>query len=102
MSKRTQDWNEGLARDLQDPEFAREFIIAALAEGTSLQHVLAKVIRLHGVTEFARKARMAPTNVLRAVGPRANPTLETLRRLLKPFGLEVSAVATATKPKHAA
>ena len=33
MARRTKDWNEGLAKDLKDPEFAREFLLAAVEEG---------------------------------------------------------------------
>jgi len=33
MAKRSRDWNEGLARDLQNPTFAREFLVAAIHEG---------------------------------------------------------------------
>jgi hypothetical protein len=35
----------GLARDLRNVEFAREFIRAAIEDGLSLRAVLAKVVR---------------------------------------------------------
>ena len=31
--RRTRDWNEGLAQDLRDQEFAREFLLAAMGRG---------------------------------------------------------------------
>ncbi len=103
MARRSRDWNEGLARDLRDPVFAREFLLAAVAEGIPLPHALGKAIRAMGVKEFSQKARIAAPNVLRAIGPRHNPTQSTLNRLLKPFGLHLSlAPIPARRGKRAA
>ena len=90
MPRRSRDWNEGLAEDLRDEEFAREFLLASVEEGVPIQAALGKVIRAMGVKEFAEKARMASPNVLRVIGPRYNPTQATLNRLLKPFRLRLS------------
>ena len=102
MAKRSRNWNEGLARDLQDREFAREFLMSAVEEGISLQQALGKVIRAMGVREFASKIGMAPSNVVRAINPRHNPTQQTLNRLLRPFRLRLSlAPLHKGKGKHA-
>ena len=90
MAKRSQNWSEGLSDDLKDPAFARDFILAAVDEGLSLQLALGKVIRACGVTEFAKKIKVASPNVLRAVNPKHNPTQDTLNLLLKPFGLKLT------------
>jgi len=90
MARRSRDWNEGLAHDLRDQEFARAFLLAAMDEGVEIQIALGKVIRAMGVKEFAGKVRMASPNVLRAIHPRHNPTQVTLNRLLKPFRLKLS------------
>ena len=90
MARRSRDWNEGLARDLRDPEFAREFLLAAVDEGVPIQTALGKVIRAMGVKEFAEQVGMAASNILRAIHPRHNPTQATLNRLLKPFHLRLS------------
>ncbi len=92
MARRSRNWNEGLATDLQDPDFARAFLLAAIDEGLPIQQALGKVIRAMGVKEFAARVRMASPNVLRAINPRHNPTHETLNRLLKPFRLRLSLV----------
>lgn len=89
MARRSRDWNEGLAEDLQDPEFAREFLTAAVEDGIPLQMALGKVIRATGVKEFAERVGMPSPNVLRAIHPKHNPTQETLERLLRPFGLRI-------------
>jgi probable addiction module antidote protein len=99
MARRTKDWNEGLAKDLQNPQFASEFLLAAVEEGVPLQKALGKVIRAMGVKEFAEKIGMESANLLRAINPRHNPTQATINRLLKPFGLKLS-LAPITKPKR--
>ena len=103
MARRSRDWNEGLAQDLQDQEFAREFLMAAMDEGVPIQVALGKVIRAMGVKEFAAKVKMAGPNVLRAINPRHNPTQDTMNRLLKPFRLKLS-LARIEEPRgrHAA
>ena len=90
MARRSRDWNEGLAQDLRDREFARECLLAAMDEGVPIQVALGKVIRAIGVKEFAAKVRMAGPNVLGAIKPRHNPTQDTMNRLLKPFRLRLS------------
>ncbi len=90
MARRSRDWNAGLAKDLRDKAFAREFLLAAIDEGVSIQVALGKVIRAMGVKEFAASVGMAPPNVLRAINPRHNPTQETLNRLLRRFRLRMS------------
>ena len=90
MARRSEDWNIGLARDLRDPEFAREFLLGAVEEGVPVQVALGKVIRATGVKEFSEKVRMASPNLLRAINPRHNPTQDTLNRLLRPFKLRLT------------
>jgi len=102
MARRSRDWNKGLAQDLTDTEFARQFLLATIDEGVSVQRALGKVIRATGVKEFAEKVRMASPNVLRAIHPRHNPTQETLNRLLKPFRLRLSLAMIASRPRRAA
>lgn len=103
MARRSSDWNYGLAQDLQNQEFAREFLMAAIDEGVQIQAALAKVVRATGVKEFAAKVGMASPNLLRAIDRRYNPTQRTLNRLLRPFNLRLSlARIEAPKRRHAA
>ena len=90
MIGRSRDWNEGLAQDLRDPDFAREFVLAACEEGVCIQDVLRKVVLLYGVKEFAQQAGMPSSNVTRTLRPHSNPTYKTLDRLLAPLGLQLS------------
>ena len=99
MARRSRDWSIGLAQDLRDPKFAREFLQAAVDEGVDLQVALGRVIRAIGVKEFAASVSMASPNVVRAIDPRHNPTQSTLSRLLKPFRLRLS-LAPLAKPRR--
>ncbi len=103
MARRTKDWSEGLAKDLKNPQFAREFLLAAMDEGISLQHALGKIVRAMGVKEFSEKIGMESPNLLRAIDPRHNPTQATINRMVRPFGLKLS-LTPIGRPKrsHAA
>lgn len=97
MARRSADWNEGLAQDLRKPEFAQEFVFACLESGVSLQQALGKIIRAYGVQEFAKRAKLPPSNVLRAIHPKRNITLQTLDKLLRPLQLRLSVEANRKK-----
>lgn len=102
MARRSRDWNDGLAEDLKDKVFAREFLTAAVEDGIPLQQALAKVVRATGVKEFAARVDMPSSNLLRAIHPNHNPTQETLERLLKPFGLRIGLALIARRGRRAA
>jgi DNA-binding phage protein len=102
MTRRSKDWNEGLAEDLRDPGFAREFLTAAVEDGVPLKVALAKVIRATGVKEFAEKVGIASPNVLRAIHANHNPTQETLEKLLAPFGLRIGLAAVKSRRRNRA
>ena len=102
MTRRSKDWNEGLAADLENREFAREFLLASVEDGVPIQRALAKVIRAMGVKQFAISVQMASPNLSRAINPRHNPTQETLNRLLKPFALRLSLARIAERKRKTA
>lgn len=99
MTRRSRDWNEHLAMELRNPEFAREFILALLDEGFSLQQALATTIRACGIKEFAKKAKMPSSNVSRVIRPGYNPSQLVLERLLTPFGLRLAAMPAKKRRK---
>lgn len=101
MTRRCVDWNKGLAKDLRDPEFSRIFILEAIAEGMTLREIIGKVIRTIGVKEFSKKANMPASNIIRAISAESNPTQDTLNRLLKPLGLELTVALIRKKNRVA-
>jgi len=67
VARRSKDWNEGLAEDLQDATFARQFLAAAVDEGIPLKMALAKVIELAGSKSSPKKsACLARTSCARS------------------------------------
>jgi DNA-binding phage protein len=100
MARRHEEWNVGLAEDLRDLEFAREFLLGAIDEEVPLQVALRRVIRAMGVKEFAAKVGMVSPTLLRTLNPRHNPTQSTLNRLLKPFRLKLSLAPISDRPKR--
>ena len=99
MVRRSVAWEEGLAEDMRNPDFAREFLMATMEEEVPLQVALGITIRAYGVKEFAARVGMAPSTVQRAINPRHNPTLDTINRLLAPFKLRLS-LTPITPPKR--
>lgn len=94
-TSKSKDWNEGLANDLRDFNFAQKFILSAVKdESLPIQAALDKVICAYGVKEFAKLVKMRSSNVLRTINPKHNPSLEKLSRLLKPFGFTVTVAPT--------
>ncbi len=89
MKRNNRGWNKGLAQDLRNREFAREFLLAAVEEGISLQHALGEVVRAMSVKEFAAKVGMKSPKVLRAINRRHNTIQATTDRILKSFGLRL-------------
>ena len=103
MVRRHRNWEESLAADLQDFEFAGLFLMALVEDGDSIQKALGTTIRSMGVKEFAKKIGMPSSNVLRAINLSHNPTLHTLERMLRPLGVQLAlARIPAPKPRRAA
>ncbi len=92
MSKRSVDWEDGLAKDLRKPGFAQEFIAALIEEGMSLHEALGTTIRAYGVKEFAQKVGLPSSNVSRAIQPAYNPSKKVLQQLLAPFQLRLAVI----------
>lgn len=90
MKGSTVKWEDGLMKDLQDPEFAKGYVEACLEDGVPLEVALGDVVRAQGVGKVARRAHLDRPNVIRALRPKANPTLLTLKRLLSGVGLELA------------
>ncbi len=103
MSKRSKNWDEILQKELRKPKFAADYIETSLAEGLSIQSVLAQVICAQGVMEYAEKVGIAPSNLQRILRSKANPTLDTLQKLLAPLGLKLGVMeASVSGRKRAA
>jgi|SRR3989304_3824859 len=81
----------------RDPEFAAEYLKAAL-EDTEEPRVLLVVLRQlaeakGGVAKIAKAAGVERESLYRALSPQGNPRLSTLTAVLKAVGLKLSVEA---------
>jgi probable addiction module antidote protein len=97
MKGKIVEWEPEKLRLLRNPKIAQEYVEACLEEGVPLPVALATVVRAQGMSKVAKKTRMALPNVMRTLKKDANPTYETLNRLLKGLGLGL-----AVRPLRAA
>jgi DNA-binding phage protein len=88
---RAKPFREYLDRHLEDPEYAREYLLAAVEEGLDIQIALADVLRAVGATRYQQWVKgVDRPNLLRAVRKGSNPTLRTIEKLLRPLRLRLS------------
>jgi DNA-binding phage protein len=87
---RNNAYNEELAKQLEDQEFAREYFLA-LVEGDeepiSIEEALRMVIPQMGVAEHCRTISKSKTDVDKFLRGERNLKRDTLNEYLKPFDL---------------
>ena len=91
---RTKDFNKLLSKELQNPNFAREYFLSKMKElegeqGLSFFEALKHVIRIMGVKEFANLVRMDRQNISRILTQNKLPKIGTLNRLFAPLKLKI-------------
>lgn len=87
--------DEALIRELrEDPEFAAEYLKAALADTDEPQVLLIALRRVAeargGIAELAKATGIRRESLYRALSPRGNPRLSTLRAVMKAIGLKLT------------
>ena len=87
-----------------DPEFANEYLAAALEADesggqTALLAALRHVAEAQGMAAVAERAGIPRESLYRALGPKGNPTVKTLLAVLSAAGLHL--VVTRQDSAHA-
>lgn len=92
MARRSRDWEEGLSKDLQKSIKARrEFFLALIDEGYGWREALLKTIKIIGVNEYVQLVgEMRSSNLLNQLKANSNITLETLTKVTRPLGIELT------------
>ena len=90
MKANSVSWEAGLMEDLRDPEIAKGYVDACLEEGVPLEEAIGDVVRAQGLNKVARRTHLGRPNLIRALRPKANPTVTTLRRVLNGVGLDLT------------
>ena len=91
---RSNDYDSYVAEQLRDSEYRQSYLLALMStvdgeEGLSLLDALVSVIGKMGVTEFADLAGMQRSSIARIMAQKSPPKLETIDKMLAPFGLKV-------------
>ncbi|HLG18270.1 MAG TPA: hypothetical protein VI895_00465 [Bdellovibrionota bacterium] len=88
---RIEPWSKIRDKELRNPDFAREYLLAAMEEGLELKVALGDVIRAVGTRKYARWLKgIDQPNLVRAVREGSNPTVKTVERILAPLKLRLS------------
>ena len=91
---RTSDFDKHLSKQLKRAKYRREYLLSVVSEmdgepGLTIFEALKHTISKMGVTEFANMVNMKRSSISRILSQESAPKLETLDKLLAPFGLEV-------------
>jgi len=90
---RHDDW---LMTQLQDPEFAAEFLTVAGEDDDPRTYLTAlrKVVEARGgIAEVAEKTHLSRETLYRTLSARGNPTIRTLSAVLRATGLKMAVAA---------
>ena len=87
-----------------DPDFANEYLAAALEEAdepggqTALLAALRHVVEAQGMAAVAERAGIPRESLYRALGPNGNPTIKTLLAVLGAAGLHLAVTRQDNAP----
>ncbi|WP_367154710.1 addiction module antidote protein [Methylomonas sp. HYX-M1] len=80
----------------EDPDFANEYLAAALDEidqpggREALLAALRHIAEAHGMSDVAERAGIKRESLYRALSPKGNPTIKTLLAVTSAVGLKLS------------
>lgn len=88
----TADYEQGLLKRLQNPEYASEYLNEALREGSQEVFMLAlrDVAKAKGITNAARESNLNRETMYRMLSENGNPNLSSLNKLLDTLGLALT------------
>lgn len=89
----TASFDEWLLEELRDPEFAREYLNAALEDEDPRMFLLALryLAKAHGgMAQLAEEAELSRETLYRTLSLKGNPTLSTLTAILDVFGWQLA------------
>lgn len=88
----TVNYEKGLIKRLQDPEYASEYLNEALKEGSQEMFMLAlrDVAKAKGIRQAARESNLNREAMYRMLSENGNPNLSSLNKLLDTLGLTLN------------
>ena len=99
---KSKSFDEVVAKQMQDPEFAKQTLLTSIEEfDESVEEALKYSIELMGIKEFSELSGVRLQNVSDFVKGRKNLKQETLDKYLAPFGLKSKIVVIITTEEAA-
>ena len=98
---RLKNYRNDLLKRLKDPEYAAGYLAQVLEDGDSSAFLLALkdvVDASGGMGSLAGHVAVQRPSLYRILSKKGNPTLNTLRDILKPLGLQVSVTVASHHP----
>ena len=97
MSKSDESYELLLQGELTSPAKAAAYLqaVVELDDADALLLALRDVARAHGIAEITRQSGLGEKSLFRALNQGGNPTLSTLRAVLRALGLRLSIVPIA-------
>jgi probable addiction module antidote protein len=92
MPKKKPNYHEDLIEELKDPEFAAEYVQAALEESDMpevLLLALRNVAEARGMTQLARDTELTRESLYRMLSEGGNPVLSSLYAILNALDLRL-------------
>lgn len=105
MEKASVSHEERLIEELRaDPEFAREYLAAAMEEDIPAMLVALRQLAeaCGGMSKIAEDAGIAREALYRALSPKGNPTLKTFTAVLKAIGMRLDVAPIGQNEQKAA
>lgn len=95
--KTSQAYQEGLRLRLQNPDYAAEYLQAAMEDGEPSVYLLAlrDIAEALGMNEIAAAAGIPRESLYRALSPKGNPRWSTLSAILRATGIKLEAARAA-------
>lgn len=88
---KTRVWDA--AEHLDSPEAIAAYLSAALEDGDPklIAAALGDIARAQGMTQIAKDAELSRESLYRALSPEGNPTLDTVLRVSRALGVQLTA-----------
>jgi probable addiction module antidote protein len=92
MSKTSTSYQEGLIKDLANPDEAAAYLNAALEDGDKEVFLMAlrDIAEAKGMARLSKKAKLNRESMYRMLSRRGNPQLSSLTSILENAGLRLA------------
>lgn len=98
MSRRSKSFDKYVAEQMQDLDYARDTLIAAIDHfGDSVEEALRYTIKQMGIKEFSHLSNISVQNISDFIKRKRKPKIKTLDKYLSVFKLKSKVVVVKTE-----